>query len=148
MINEPQIQRIEITDKERHPFWCNISKIEEALPTMHRDDAAWLVQEAKALAELHGMNLEEVKRLSDRLRIFEMRDDRDLADAAAGAIREVLEANGVPVAAFIEDHVRNLVVQRNEAMKALSEIATRVLDHRDAMRIARAALDSINTRFI
>jgi len=42
---------------------------------------------------------------------------RELSDDAHNAIRILLEENGVPVAAFIDDHVGNAIWQRNMARK-------------------------------
>lgn len=47
----------------------------------------------------------------------------DMMDqAACAAIRELLVAHGVPVAAFIDDHVANAIRQRDEARARISDL--------------------------
>jgi hypothetical protein len=43
--------------------------------------------------------------------------DAGINSEVVGVIREILTVNGVPVAAFIDDHVKNAIWQRNEARK-------------------------------
>lgn len=54
-----------------------------------------------------------------------------MGDAAVSEIRELLVGHGVPVAAFIDDHVANALLQRNRLAKRLCEI-----EGRDAVRAA------------
>ena len=47
--------------------------------------------------------------------LFVAKENAEIADGAIDAIRRMLVANDVPGAAFIDDHVGNAIVQRNEA---------------------------------
>jgi glutaredoxin len=38
------------------------------------------------------------------------------------AVREILTKNDVPVAAFIDDHLKNALIQRNEARARVKEL--------------------------
>ncbi|MCO5157522.1 MAG: hypothetical protein M9945_12380 [Aquamicrobium sp.] len=74
--------------------------------------------------------------------------DGDMAGAALHAIRETLYAGEVPLAAFIDDHVANAIVQRNqereraeyaeaqlaEANKALEQVAEQLSKSATAAR--------------
>jgi len=52
--------------------------------------------------------------------------DAGIDSEALGIIREVLTANDVPVAAFIDDHVKNAIWQRNEARKELAALKAQI----------------------
>jgi hypothetical protein len=52
---------------------------------------------------------------------FAARNGRSLAEDSIYAIRELLNAHNVPLSAFIDDHVGNVIVQRNSALARLEE---------------------------
>jgi hypothetical protein len=66
-------------------------------------------------------------------------NDDGLSSAAIAVIRELLTINNVPVAAFIDDHVGNAIVQRNQAL----ERAERAERERDAALAQLAELRQI-----
>lgn len=49
-----------------------------------------------------------------------------LSDDAITIIRQILTTNGVPVAAFIDDHVGNTIAQRNILVDALRDIRNQI----------------------
>jgi len=68
--------------------------------------------------------------LADLARLTAERDDARgglvLSNSAHAAVRRLLEEQGVPAAPFIDDHVGNAIVQRNNAVKRL-EVAMELL---------------------
>ncbi|CCB64422.1 hypothetical protein [Hyphomicrobium sp. MC1] len=49
-----------------------------------------------------------------------------ISSDAIGLIRDLLTRNGVPVAAFIDDHVSNAIAQRNIIAEALRNIRNQI----------------------
>ena len=62
------------------------------------------------------MYLNEVKELKERYRYS------DLSDSAVSIIRQMLRVSGVPMAAFVDDHVHNAIIQRNISLKDTKEL--------------------------
>ena len=54
---------------------------------------------------------------------FALRNGKSLSEDAMHAVREMLREQGVPEAAFIDDHIANAIVQRNHAREALEPFA-------------------------
>lgn len=89
----------------------------------------WGPHDPDALAAL-SQQLSEARAERDTAE-FAARNGESLSSDAIHAIRELLKANDVPTAAFIDDHVGNAIVQRNQAV-ARAEAAELALSKRDA----------------
>lgn len=63
----------------------------------------------------------EMERLESEVMCLKLDKDENLPAAAIAAVREMLVEQGVPGAAFIDDHVANVIVQRNHAHKAFED---------------------------
>jgi len=81
---------------------------EEAADTISR-----LTADNEALRKDNARLSEEKEALA-----FGARHGESLSEDAIHAIRELLKAHDVPVAAFIDDHVGNAIAQRDEARAA------------------------------
>ena len=62
-----------------------------------------------------------IRRLGNR-----WRTDNFMSAAAISAIRELLVAQDVPLAAFIDDHVRNAIVERNLARDEVEKLEAEI----------------------
>src|SRR5690606_8433997 len=96
---------------------------------------AVLSELATALTTLSASNASqasEIERLTEEKHAAEFgaRNGRSLSEDAIAAIRELLTAHDVPVAAFIDDHVGNAIAQRDEAPAGISRL-TRAVEERD-----------------
>ena len=63
----------------------------------------------------------QIERLETEVTCLKLDKDENLPAAAIAAVREMLVEQGVPGAAFIDDHVANVIVQRNHAHKAFED---------------------------
>lgn len=73
-----------------------------------------------ALATIAVNEYETVKAKIEKLQAE--RDDLQMDGDAIIAIRQVLEAGNVPVAAFVDDHVRNAIIQRDQERARVAEL--------------------------
>lgn len=97
-----------------------------------RKGAADLIREL--VAEIVKANSEATANQEQLAALKASRSHSDLSAAAIHAIRELLYAQGVPVAAFIDDHVGNAIAQRNMARMEIDNLI-------QALEIARKLLD-------
>lgn len=121
-------------------------KLEEAAEAIFDGSAtldqieAWLDSPYRA----HAAEIMEVlvRGLVKRVRARGKRlAEAELCVDAVNEIRTLLLREDVPTAAFVDDHVRNAVVQRNRAMEALTAIAG---GDGDPIVIARQTLEKID----
>lgn len=70
----------------------------------------------------------EIERLETEVTCLKLDKDENLPAAAIAAVRDMLIEQNVPGAAFIDDHVANVIVQRNHAHKAFEEARTMLRD--------------------
>ena len=74
-----------------------------------------------------------IQRLAGQL--AEARGEADMANGAIHAVRETLAAGNVPTAAFVDDHVRNAIVQREAAEARLREAVEVIEPFAEAGRV-------------
>lgn len=65
---------------------------------------------------------------------FALRNGKSLAENSIGTIRDVLTVADVPAAAFIDDHVSNAVIQRDQERARAEAAEATVARLRDALR--------------
>lgn len=106
-VNSILTGQCEAAERERDALKLNVHQLEEFIGR-REDDILSIVREREALKEELGA------------KDFALRNGKSLSDAAIEAIREVLTDAGVTPAAYIDDHVRNLVAER-DALKAENE---------------------------
>jgi hypothetical protein len=100
-----------------------------------------------------GLKAETIEAFGDLLAAYDaqakeierltVQQTETLSDDAVVAIRELLAAHDVPLAAFIDDHVGNAIVQRNEARQERDALTSQVRVLREA---AKALYDACELR--
>lgn len=110
------------TNGEDMAYWANVYNAENC----RKAASALTLQEA------------EIARLKHKIDKWELSDGMD--GAVVDAIRQVLNVNKVPGAAFIDDHVGNAIVQRNQC-EARAETAEQARD--EALKALKVAQEHV-----
>src|SRR5690606_40679524 len=111
--------------------------IDEA--TMYERPATTRATIERAATALEALQ-REIAELREQVEVanFAARNGESLASDAIHEIRELLKAHDVPVATFIDDHVRNAIVQRNQERDRAEDLTRQLAE---AKRFIEMALD-------
>ena len=96
------------------------------------DSLSRLTADNEALRKDNARLSEEKEALA-----FGMRNGQSLSEDAIHAIRDLLNEAGVPLAAFIDDHVGNAIAQRNQERARVSALSAEVERQADQINAAR-----------
>ena len=113
-------------------------KVAEALATMKPAEQPY---EAQKLMRQAAQIIREQQSQIDA-KDFALRNGKSLAEDAMHAVREMLREQGVPEAAFIDDHVANAIVQRNQAQAHIADM-TEVFEKWECPRPANGRADDL-----
>lgn len=105
---------------DEHGYWELDSTV------LTPDNVAFIAASRSAMPRL----LAEVERLREKCKYA------DLSDNAHEAVRILLMAHDVPMAAFIDDHVGNAIAQRNEAREVATALVQFTNFHQTPERLA------------
>lgn len=77
----------------------------------------------------------EIAELREQVEVaqFAVRNGESLASDAIHEIRELLKAHDVPIATFIDDHVRNAIVQRNQERDRAEDLTRQLAEARKVL---------------
>src|SRR5690606_25340119 len=108
--------------------------IDEA--TMYERPATTRATIERAATALEALQ-REIAELREQVEVanFAARNGESLASDAIHEIRELIKAHDVPVATFIDDHVRNAIVQRNQERDRAEAAEARVAELEKALEI-------------